>query len=172
MKNNLQVWTYYVTTSTVMSLTLGTRTLKETDCVTVALRWVLTIWIIVLAVANNDVGICLGLEVFCDVTVVCGSSNSMLVLYCGGKIAIEYCSNGRSDQSYDTTNSAYVWLQVTRNLGRQLFAWVCNFQRSLKVPKKSVSPRNLNSAIYNWKFKTVMLGIKTRRASQVALSVV
>ena len=27
-------------------------------------------------------------------TVVCGSSNSMLVLYCGGKIAVEYCNDG------------------------------------------------------------------------------
>jgi len=48
-------------------------------------------------VVANNVGVCLRTEVSGSILVVHGNG-SILVLCCGSKIDIEYCSDGRSDR--------------------------------------------------------------------------
>jgi len=85
IKKNLQAYTYYAITLIVISPVSRTKIFERANYSMAALRWVLTIWFVIPAVVANEVGVCLRVEIFYSMPVVCGSS----------KIIVRYYSNGR-----------------------------------------------------------------------------
>ena len=96
-----------------MSLTLRTGIFERANCMIVALKWVLTIQFVVLAVAANEVCVYLRAGILYSISVVY-SSNKIAAWYCsdskgsGFKFTAGSDSNDKCNQFHTTTDLVYI----------------------------------------------------------------